>query len=204
MPSNTDLIACPSCDWLHVQSVLAPGEQARCKRCGSVMQTHKLHTVDRTLAASLAGVILLLVSLTLPFLSLTRSGLESHISVLDTVAALWRSDMRWMGLMTLSFIVLLPACRLSLLIWVTWRLRWGRQVRPGMRTAFRWALRIEPWAMADIFVVGVAISLVKIGSVATLSVGPAFWALLSFILVSVLISIVMCRDTLWKALTPTA
>lgn len=203
MSAVTDLIACPSCDWLHIQPELAPGSQARCRRCASIMQTHKLHTVDRTLAASLAGIILLLVSLALPFLSLSRSGVESHISVLDTVVALWQSDMRWMGLLTLSFIVLLPLLRLSLLTWVTWRIRQQRRVRPSMRTALRWAVRLEPWAMADIFVVGVAVSLVKIGSVATLTVGPAFWALLGFIIVSVLINIVMCRDTLWKALTQT-
>ncbi len=202
MSAATELVACPGCDWLHVQTALEPGQQARCGRCGHAIRTRKLHTVDRTLAAALAGVVLLLVSLTLPFLSLSRSGLESHISVLDTVAALWQSDMRWMGMMTLAFIVLLPLVRLLLLLWVTWRLRWRRRVLPSMRTAFRWAVQLEPWAMADIFMVGVVVSLVKIGTVATLSIGPAFWSLLGLILISVLISLVMCRDTLWQALTP--
>ena len=56
-----------------------------------------------------------------------------------------------------------------------------------MRVAMRWAEWIEPWAMAEIFMVGVVVSLVKVSDLASLNVGPAFWSLLCLILTSVLI-----------------
>lgn len=199
--SFNDLVACASCDWLHYREMLERGSRASCARCGHELYTRKPFSVDRTLAASLAGIIFLALSLTLPFLSLSRGGISSSISVLDAVTALWASDMQWLGLLSLALIALLPATRLGLLIWVMSRLRYRMGVLPSMRVAMRWAQRIEPWAMAEIFMVGVVVSLVKISDLATLSVGPAFWALLGLILTTSFISIFYCKDSVWQLLT---
>lgn len=198
--SFDDLVACSGCDLLHHRRQLQPGEYARCERCNDVIQTCKPNTVDRSLAATLAALVLLMLSLLTPFLSLSRAGIESSISVLDAVESLWSSQMRWLGLTTLALIVLLPLSRLLLMGWVLWRLRFKRKVRRSMRTAFRWALRLEPWAMADIFMVGVVVSLVKISTLANLSVGAAFWALLALVGVSWLIESALCKDTIWTQL----
>jgi len=198
--SFDDLVACPGCDLLHHRRQLRVGEHARCDRCNDVIQTCKPNTVDRALAATLAGLTLLLLSLFTPFLSLSRAGIESSISVLDAVQSLWDSQMRWLGLTTLTLIVLLPFGRLLLMGWVLWRLRFNRKVRRSMRMAFRWALKLEPWAMADIFMVGVVVSLVKISTLANLTVGIAFWALLALVGVSWLISSSLCKDTVWTLL----
>ena len=203
-----DLVACPGCDLLHRRAALALGEQARCARCRSVLSTRKPRTVERTLALSLAAIVLLLMSLTLPFLGLSRAGIESRISVLDAVRSLWTSDLRWLGLLTLALIVILPLARLVLLVWVMLGIGHpgGAHGPPPprhgalRRRAFRWAIRLEPWAMADVFMIGVAISLVKLGSVARLEIGLAFWSLCALIVATVLIERVLCKDTVWRRL----
>jgi paraquat-inducible protein A len=195
------LIACPGCDLLHDRQPLEIGEFARCKQCNHVIQTRKPLSIDRTLAAVLAGIVLLVVSLFLPFLSLSRSGIESTMSVIDAVASLWASQMRWLGLLTFGLIVFLPLARLVLLGWVLWRIRFHRKVRRSMRFAFRLALQLEPWAMADIFMVGVVVSLVKVSSLANLEAGLAFWSLLALVGVSVLINLTLCKDTVWAKLS---
>lgn len=199
--SFDDLIACPSCDWLHYRTLIKKGSRASCARCKHELYSRKPFSVDRTLAAALAGIVFLLLSLSLPFLSLSRGGLSSSISVLDAVGALWLSDMRWLGILSLALIALLPFVRLCLLIWVMFRLRYRLGVLPSMRFAMRWAEKLEPWAMAEIFMVGVVVSLVKIADLATLTVGPAFWSLLGLILTTSLISIFFCKDSVWQLLT---
>ena len=199
--SFDNLLACPGCDLLHHRRELLPGELARCHRCSDIVQTRKIHTVDRTLAAALAGLVLLLLSLCLPFLSLSRSGIESSISVLDAVESLWASDMVWLGFLTLGLIVFLPLARLLLLSWVLWRIRFNRKIRRSMRMAFRWSLRLEPWAMAEIFMVGVVVSMVKVSTLANLQVGLAFWSLLVLVAILVLINLTLCRDTVWTLLS---
>jgi len=196
-----DLYACGSCDWLHYRQHIPKGSRAACARCGHELYTRKPFSVDRTLAAALAGLVFLSLSLYLPFLSLSRGGIASDISVLDAVSALWGSDMQWLGLLSLAFIVMLPLTRLLLLIWIMCRLRFRVGVTHGMRKAMRWAETLEPWAMAEIFMVGVVVSLVKISALATLTVGPAFWALLGLIFTTSLISVFFCRDSVWRLLT---
>ncbi|ASJ71376.1 paraquat-inducible protein A [Granulosicoccus antarcticus] len=196
-----DLVACPGCDLLHHRRHLLIGELARCERCGDILQSNKFDSVDRTLAAVLASIVLLLVSLCLPFLSLSRAGINSTISVLDAVSSLWFSDMLWLGTLTLAFIVLLPLTRLLLLAWVLGRIRFQRKIRRGMRMAFRWSIRMEPWAMADIFMVGVVVSLVKVSTLANLHTGLAFWSLLLLVGLSIFINLTLCKDTIWAVLT---
>jgi len=195
-----ELLACPACDRLHRRLALAVGESADCVRCGHPVQTARADTLDRSLAASIACLILLVMSVALPFLSLSRAGIGSQISVLDAFGALWASDFRWLGVLTLALIVVLPVLRLVLLVYVLLPLRRARATGQRTRTAFRWALMLEPWAMADIFMVGVAISLFKIGTVARLHIGLAFWALLAAIGVSFYLARVLCRDTVWQRL----
>jgi len=194
------LIACPACDRLHRRLNLARGETADCVRCGHRVQTALVDSIDRSLAAASSGLLLLLLSVTLPFLSLSRAGIGSQISVLDAFSALWSSDFRWLGVVTLTLIVLLPLVRFSLLIYVLLPLRINRCTAHRVRVAFRWALALQPWAMADIFMVGVAVSLFKVGTVARLEIGLAFWALLATIAVSWYLSCVLCRDTVWQRL----
>lgn len=196
-----DLIACASCDWLHYREVIAPGSRASCARCGHELYTRKPFSVDRTLAASIAALIFLLLSFCLPFLSLTNGGLSASMSVLDSVTALWFSEMRWLGIMSLAMIALLPTIRLGLLAWVMLRLRYRMSIIPFMRVAMRWAQWLEPWAMAEIFMVGVVVSLVKVSDLATLSVGPAFWSLLCLIMTTSLLSVYLCKDSVWQLLT---
>ena len=198
--SFNDLIACPGCDLLHQRRVLHVGESARCDRCDDVIQTCKPHTVERALAVSIAALLFLLVSLFTPFLSLSRAGIESHISMLDAVRSLWDSHMRWLGISTVAFIVMLPLTRLVFMVWVLCSLHFKIKARRFMRAAFRWALILEPWAMADIFMVGVVVSLVKISTLANLSVGLAFWSLLGLLGTSYLINFYLCKDTIWTRL----
>ena len=71
------------------------------------MYTHRPNTLDITLAASLASIIFLLVSLFLPFLTLKRSGIDSSISIMDAAWSLIFSDIALLGVFVMLLIVLI-------------------------------------------------------------------------------------------------
>ena len=52
--------------------------------------------------------------------------------------------------------------------------------------------------MAEIFMLGVIVSLVKVGELADVELGPAFWAMASLNVVLYLTSVVNTRDSLWR------
>lgn len=195
-----DMIACPACDLLHRRPVLAVGGRARCLRCGTTMLTRKPRSIDRALAATIGALVLYLAAVTLPFLALSRSGLESQISVVDSAMALWTNDMHLLAVIAFAFILIFPLMRLTLLISILIPLRLNRRLPSWGRMAFRWVSWLQPWDMMEIFMIGVIVSLVKIIELADISVGPAFWALSALVIVTGFIGAGLCRETIWAAM----
>src|SRR5690606_14546638 len=95
---------------------------------------------------------------------------------------------------------ILPSLRLMLIIYALAPMSLGRYAAPRAVAAYRLAEAMRPWAMAEIFVIGVAVALVKVADLATLHLGVAFWAMILLVLVNVLNDNFMCRLTLWRTL----
>lgn len=195
---NQRFVACEHCDTLWLLPELKEGDVARCGRCHSVLLTRKTNSIDRTLASLVGSLILLISAVSFPFLSMERSGLANQISVVDAISVLWINGMASMSLAAGMLILILPFVRNVLLIGVFAQLRSGRPLKTGWAVGFRLAQQIEPWAMVEIFMLGVVVSLVKIGKLATISVGPAFWALAVLLLIMSYNTNVLCRDTAWS------
>jgi paraquat-inducible protein A len=54
--------------------------------------------------------------------------------------------------------------------------------------------------MAEIFMVGVAVALVKLADLATLSMGPAFWSFTAIVLLMAVKDTQMDKHAIWAAL----
>jgi paraquat-inducible protein A len=65
---------------------------------------------------------------------------------------------------------------------------------------FKLAEHIRPWAMAEVFIIGVAVALVKVAGLAQVTLGPAFWAFVGLVIITVLKDNFMCRVTVWQTL----
>jgi paraquat-inducible protein A len=54
--------------------------------------------------------------------------------------------------------------------------------------------------MAEIFIVGVSVALIKVAGIATVSFGPAFWAFCALVIITVVKDQLICRFSIWQAL----
>jgi len=191
------LMACSSCDWLHIKAPLQERQKAKCARCGEVMYSQIPNSVDRALAATLAGLIFFFSSLFLPFLTLSRSGIDSSINLLDAAWSLVFSPIALLGVFVLLLIVLIPMTRMLLMLFVLLHVKLGARANSFVKLALRVADSLAPWAMGDVFLIGVVVSLIKISELAVLDIGPAFWAWIGLIVTTILLSVTLSRDTLW-------
>ncbi len=196
------LIGCPSCDWLHLKEDLEPGGKAVCARCTEMLYTHRPDSIDTALAASAASILFLLASLLTPFLTLSRAGINSSISLLDAAWALMFSTIPLLGVFVMLLIVITPLVRMSLLVYVLASVRSGAKGSFWLTRSLRAAVVLEPWAMADVFLIGVVVSLIKISELAVLDVGPAFWSWVGVIVATSLVSMTLSEDTVWQQLEP--
>lgn len=196
-----ELIACPQCDALHVARVPASGERATCKRCHTVLIAPQAGAYLRVIAMSVTVMILMLGATFFPFLQVRVAGMVNASSVFD--AALAFVDGGWMTFLSIAvaaLIVAIPIIRAFLVIYVLAPLSLGRAPFRGAKRAFRLSEDLRPWSMAEIFVIGVAVALVKISALARVDYGPAFWMFAALVIVIVFKDGMMCRWTIWKAL----
>ena len=195
-----DLLACPRCDALHRAAVPPPGARACCVRCGTVLIAPRRAAVVHVLGLAATMLVLLLAAMFLPFIGITAGGLRSDSSIVDAALAFAGGPLAPLSLAVLAMIVFVPLARVLLTLWALGPLALGRPLLPGARWAFRLDEELKPWAMTEIFVIGVSIALVKIADLATVSLGPAFWLFGGLVAVSVLQDGLEDRWSLWRAL----
>lgn len=194
------LIACPICDVLHREIPVAHGARARCRRCGTVLYAPRDSAMTQIVMLATTATVLMVAAVFFPFLEIDASGLNSRSSVFDAIMAFSGGPLLPLSLAVAALIVVLPVARLVAITYALAPMVFGFAPAGHAANALRWAERTQPWAMAEIFIVGVAVALVKVAGLAHVTLGPAFWAFAALVLVTVLNDNIMCRLTVWKTL----
>lgn len=195
-----ELVACPSCDTLHRLSEVPVGRRARCVRCHAVLMTPRNSAMTKIVMLALTATVLMVAAISFPFLSLETHGLSQRSSVIDVILAFSDGIMMPLSIAVAALIVVLPLLRLGAILYALMPMAIGYAPARGAIAAFKLAEALKPWAMAEIFIVGVAVALVKVGGLAMLTIGPAFWAFTALVMVTVLNDNFMCRLTIWRTL----
>ncbi|MGI3168844.1 paraquat-inducible protein A [Pseudooceanicola sp. C21-150M6] len=201
LPANPEeLLACPACDALMRDSDVAPGETASCPRCHRVIEAPRPLAMTRIIMLAAAALILMIGAIFFPFLEMGAAGITRRSSLLDTVMAFSGGLTEPLTIAMAALIVILPVTRFVTLIYVLGPMALGWHPARYANRAFRLAETLRPWAMAEVFIVGVAVALVKVAGLARISLGPAFWAFVALVIVTVLKDNLMSRVTVWKTL----
>jgi paraquat-inducible protein A len=197
MPAPTMRIACHECDLLITVPALDSGATAACPRCGHTLAKNSADGLTRTLAFSLAAMILLILSNLFPFLSLEASGLEQVMTLPRSAYELYLDGYLTIAVLVMGPIMGIPGLMLVTLIALVIPLKRNRAAQ-WLIPAARFFLFMSPWSMVEVFVIGVLVSLVKIGAMATVILGISFWAYIAFTLCFIAALTNLDRVLLWR------
>jgi paraquat-inducible protein A len=190
------LIACPTCDLLQHEIEVPPGRYASCRRCGFTLYRRTIGSIDRSLALSLAAVVLLAIANSLPIASLEVRGLHTQTTLLGTVQALWTQDREAVAILVFVTTILAPVVELSAMLYMLLPLRLGH-LPQQLALAFRVAPMAREWGLIDVFMLGVVVSLIKLGNLAEVVLGPALWSFAALIVLLTLIGGIFNPRELW-------
>ena len=179
---SSELVACHDCDLIHRIPVGVEGRSGRCLRCGALLFHAKRNSVERTLALSIAGVVLFLVANTFPFLSFDMQGRVTETTLLSGVRELYHEGMTPLAGLVLGTAVIAPGLQLALLLYVLLPLHL-RRMPWQMPLFFRALRRIAPWSMMEVVLIGILVALTKLGDMATIVPGLAIWSFALLIVV---------------------
>ena len=200
LPPLEDLVACPHCDALHASSALPDGAKALCVRCGAVLMQERETAISGVLSLAIASFVLMIAAISFPFLDLSAGGRTNDASVLSAVFAFSDTFSLPLAVAVAAFIIFLPLLRLGAIILAVLPLVTNGRATRFHRAAFGLAESIRPWSMAEIFIVGVSVALVKVAGLATIHFGPAFWAFTVLVVLTYFQDTLICRYSIWRAL----
>jgi paraquat-inducible protein A len=165
--ANASWIGCSQCGAVQAS---APAPVRRCRVCRSELERRTGRSLDGALALSAATLLLLAPANLAPFLSATVLGVTRESRLVSGPAELWREG--WPALATLvAFVtVVAPILRFALLTAALGAVRLGRRDR-WIGPVFRWADRLQPWAMADVAMLALWIAYTRLNASASTHLG---------------------------------
>ncbi|WP_243454128.1 paraquat-inducible protein A [Oceanisphaera pacifica] len=197
--SRRRLRVCSECDLLLALPPLKTGEKAECPRCKHTLVRRQSNPAERSLALAVATLIALALSVAFPFLSFNISGIGNRIELTETASTLISLHQPLVALSVLLTVIILPTVYLLSLLWLCIGITRGKPL-PNSQLIARTLGYVTPWMMADVFVIGTLVSLIKIVGMADIELGLSFWTFCTYALLLLLTTQSIDRDWLWLAL----
>ncbi len=176
------LIACHECDLIHRIKPLPQKGVANCSRCGSVLYRNKPNSIERTLALSLAGLVLFVLANSFPFLALKTDTQLHQTNLITGIKVLYDQGMEPLSILVFLTTILAPAAQLLGMLYLLLPLR-HRRVPPHFAPIFRFIRGLQPWSMMEVFMLGILVSIVKLAKMAAIVPGVAIFSFFGLIVV---------------------
>lgn len=165
-------IACHECDLVHDIPPMPERAAACCVRCGSVLFRAQKNSINRTLAWTIAGLILYVVAVSYPFLAMKSGSIVQQTSLLSGVEQLFNQKIYFLATLVLLTCVVLPLLQLLSLLYVFIPFKLNRHSKFAI-PVFRLLGHIKPWSMMEIYMLGILVAIVKLAKMATIVPGLA-------------------------------
>jgi paraquat-inducible protein A len=193
------MFECHECGFLCRIGALPSGTTASCPRCGAVLLKIPANSLERALALTVTGLLLLVFANTLPFMSLEIQGRVQKASLATGCVALFEQGLWSLGAFVAFTTIVAPSVKLGGTLYVLLGLKLPRPP-PGLPTIFRWLERLYPWAMIEVYLLGVFVAYVKLIDLATIGIGPALWSLAALMVLMVGIDRCLSPELVWRAM----
>jgi paraquat-inducible protein A len=189
--------ACPECDLLLNSTTPQPGDKAHCPRCGYLLQRPHKHSIERTLALSLAGLVLMIPANLLPMIGVKIFGNSLDGNLWTGVSALFKEDMWAVAVLVLLSSVLLPLVNMGLAFLISFHL-FVQKANAHLAKWMRWLQHLNEWAMLEVYALGIIVACVKLSSMAELRFGLGLYAFVGLLFVNALLANEMDTYLFWQ------
>ncbi len=190
----SDLKACHCCGLIQRIPLLGQKQIAVCSRCGSTVCRFGHHSAGRTAAFATAAFILYWPAILLPILEIERLGRHHQSSLLMGTIELLREGSWFVGLVVLLFSIVFPLVKIVLLLELSLL---GILHRRHKALTYRLMEQAGKWSMMDVMLLAFLVMLVKLGALVEFHLGPAVWAFVLCVAMSMFASLSFNPHSIW-------
>lgn len=189
----------------HTCGRLSPATDRRCRRCGARLHLRKPNSLARTVALLLASIILYFPAMSLPVMNVAGIGSEDGGTIISGVITFWEMGSYPVAIIIFTASVIIPVLKIAALAWLCLAAA-GRVGGDGHRLALTYHITeiVGRWSMIDVFVVAILVCLVRLGTLMTITPGPAALSFASVVILTMLAAMSFDPRLLWdrKRRTP--
>lgn len=164
-----------------------PDHRGRCPRCHVFMSARYKNSLQKTWAALIAAIILLLPANLLPISIIYANGERMEDTIFSGVISLGTSGNLPIAIIVFVASVLVPFTKvtvmLTLLLSIHFRANQGLKTRIRLLRLVTW---IGRWSMLDLFVISLTMSLVNRDQLLSFTMGPAAFYFGSAVILTIL------------------
>jgi paraquat-inducible protein A len=190
-------IACSDCGTAQKIPVLRGGGRLLCCRCGDTLERATGRSLDSALSLSLATLLLLFPANLMTLLQVTIAGVDRSSRLGSGVIDIWTEGWPLLAVVAGLQGVILPFLRFGLLATALGTVRSRRHV-PWAGMLFRWAERLDLWAMPDVFLVGAAVGYSRVAARLPSHIEPGGWCLIAAATCAMLTRASLDRRAIWR------
>jgi paraquat-inducible protein A len=199
IPKSSFFLACPECDALFSAPSIGEGERLICPRCRGNLFSRRPNFVQRATALVLAAMVFFIVANAFPFLTLRADYRESDMHLSGSVSGLEGQGYVVLAVMVGAFTLGAPILLMGVLLYILVPLLYERRW-PWALSLCRVIHEARRWNMVEVFLLAVLVSLLKLGKLATLTLGTSFWAFVGLIICLMAALAVIDQAELWEKL----
>lgn len=190
-------LSCHTCGLIHQIPELAIGQQAACTRCGSAFAKPgcRRTTSSRTAAAAVAAFVLFWPAILCPILEIEKLGIRQQSSILGGTIELLKHGNWLVGGVVLLFSVVFPLTKIVLLLELS-LLEFLHKRHKA--TTLHIMEHVGKWSMMDVMLLAFLVMLVKLGNLVNFQFGPAVFAFILCVAMSMVASISFHPHAIWE------
>jgi paraquat-inducible protein A len=192
------IVACQTCGLVQQVDEVPKNSAAKCARCNFKLFHRLANSRIRTLAFSLAALILYFPANFYPIITADYQGQHTQTTVFQGIQALFDHQQYFIGALVFCTSIFTPALKILGLLYIALTLG-----SPRGKKARAWIYKIirviDPWNMLEVFLLAIGVALIELGEVATVHPGRGVFSFAAVVVLTLLATLSFDSRLLWDS-----
>jgi paraquat-inducible protein A len=191
------VIVCHACDLAHRLDRISEAARVRCVRCRAELYRTSAGNIDVPIALAASALVLFILANAYPLVAFKVNGTTRVATLIGAALGLYDQGYATIAVLVVFTAVLVPLTQILTFLYVLVALRERRRA-PGLTELFRALVALRPWAMAEVFMLGAVVALVKLSAQAEVSPRVSLIAYGVLMIVLAALSSATPTEQLWQ------
>ncbi|OAT21598.1 membrane integrity lipid transport subunit YebS [Proteus myxofaciens] len=186
-PQNESVTSPATCHACHYHFKKAPSMHTSCPRCYSGYSVRQPMSLQKTWAALIASMLLLLPANLLPISIFYLNGQRHEDTIFSGVISLIESGNTPIAIIVFIASIFVPFFKVIIMLFLLISIQFNLRIHPLLRMKlYRFVSWIGRWSMLDLFVIGLMMTLINRDQLMAFTMGPAAFYFGSAVILTIL------------------